>query len=132
VRASRARRDVRTFCRPFDVNLGVKNFLKRLGVTVGGFVGFCGPSAAGARSGEDDIRSGCTSAMTSRRVFTRDGPYQPSGKIVMNVELHSQAVEQDKMGPIDKTLVQPIQCHKEALKVSSMKTIVGRQRCAKI
>lgn len=39
-----ALRDVRTFCWIFDFDAGVKNFLKRLGVTVGGLIGFLGAS----------------------------------------------------------------------------------------
>lgn len=35
-----ALREVRTFCWIFDFDAGVKNFLKRLGVTVGGLIGF--------------------------------------------------------------------------------------------
>jgi hypothetical protein len=53
VMSCNALRDVRTFCWISVVDIGVKNFLKRLGVMVGGLVGFLELLVLAGRAGED-------------------------------------------------------------------------------
>lgn len=56
-----ALREVRTLCWVLDVNTGVKNFLKRLGVTVGGFIGFFGTLSFTEQAGEETEQFGSVS-----------------------------------------------------------------------
>jgi hypothetical protein len=63
VMSCNAVRDVRTFCWISVVDIGVKNFLKRLGVMVGGLIGFLELLVLAGRAGEDTGASRSVSDM---------------------------------------------------------------------